>query len=180
MKAMMQRGFTFLELLVVIAIVGLIAMVAMPSSTSGDAARLDLATAEVADAVRFAREESRHTGFIHGVSIDLANNRVRVFRLDEAPDPNLKVFDVYQPISKQLYTIQLGASPYGGVQLNELGGDMLGPCTDPGNIAFDSGGVVRCVEPVATRITEAVIELELGGLGLTISIDDYTGRVSIE
>ena len=180
MRAVTQRGFTFLELLVVITIVGLIAMVAMPSSSSGDAATLDLATAEVADAIRFAREESRHTGFIHGVSIDLENNRVRVFRLDEAPDPNLLVFDVYQPISKQLYTIQLAASPYGGVELNRINVSKKGTCSNPENIAFDSSGVVRCVDPVATRLSQVSIELELGGLELTISIDEYTGRVSIQ
>ena len=180
MRAITQRGFTFLELLVVITIVGLVAMVAMPSSSSGDAATLELATAEFADAIRFAREESRHTGFMHGISADLENNRFRVFRLDEAPDPNLKVFDVYQPISKQLYTIQLGASPYGGVAVTEVDGQMLGDCSDPGNIAFDPSGVVRCVEPVATRISGAFIKLGLGGLEQTISIDDYTGRVSIQ
>ena len=57
---------------------------------------------------------------------------------------------------------------------------MVGACNDPGNIAFDSSGVVRCVEPVATRIRDANVELVLGELRVTVVIDDYTGRVSIQ
>lgn len=175
-----QSGYTLVELIIVVTVLAIIAAIAVPSLAPAEHHKLASAASVVADAVRFAREEARHTGFVHGISTDLSNNSVRVFRLDEVPNPNLKTFDVYQPISKQLYTVQLAAPPFRGVVLNTVGGQMVGTCNDPGNIAFDSSGVVHCVEPVATRIRDASIELALGELRLTVSIDDYTGRVSIQ
>ena len=172
-------GYTLLEMTIVVAILAMIAAIAVPSITSGEHQKLALAGSAVAGALRYAREESRRTGTIHGISADLSSNRVRVFRLDEGPNPNLKIFDVYQPVSKQPYDINLGASSYRGISLTRVGGQMLGTCNDPGNIAFDSGGVVRCVEPVATRIHDAEIELGLDNLQLIVALDSYTGRVTI-
>ncbi|MGB5344824.1 MAG: prepilin-type N-terminal cleavage/methylation domain-containing protein [Woeseia sp.] len=179
-NAARQGGYTLLEMVIVVALLAVIAAVAVPSVMPAQQHKLAAATAAVAEAFRFAREESRHTGVVHGVSVDLANNRIRVFRLDEAPNPNEKLFDVYQPVSKQLYAVETGMPPYGGVTLNALGGQMLGTCNDPGNFAFDAGGVVRCVEPLTTRIRDASVELAIGGLTLSVDIDDYTGRVSIQ
>lgn len=175
-----QRGYTFLEMLVVIVLIGIFAAIAVPSVTAVDNEKLALAGSNIADAVRFSREESRRTNIVHGVAVDMANNRLRVFRLDETPNPNLKIFDVYQPISKQLYTVQLDAPPYSSVEISAVGGQMVGTCDDTGNIAFDPSGVVRCVQPLATRIADANIELTLSSLTLDIGIDSYTGRVSIQ
>lgn len=179
-KRLLQAGYTILEMMIVVALLALIAAIAAPSVTPAERQKLDLATSSVADALRFAREEARRTGVVHGVSADVLNDRLRVFRLDEIPNPNDKVFDVYQPVSKHLYTIQLDSSPYGGVVVGAVGGQMLGACSDPGSIAFDPGGVVRCVEPVATRIRDASIELALGGLRSTVTVDEYAGRVSVQ
>ena len=161
MRARQENGYTLLEMMIVVALLAMIAAIAVPSVTPDQHQKIGLAASAVADAFRFARVESRRTGIIHGVSTDLSNDQLRVFRLDEAPNPNLKVFDVYQPVSKQPYTIQLDASPYSGATLNAVGGQMVGVCNDPGNIAFDSSGVVRCVEPVASRIRDASVEIAL-------------------
>lgn len=179
-KLATEAGYTLLEMLMVVTLLGVIAAIAVPSVSPADHQKLDLAASQVADAFRFAREESRLTGTVHGVAMDLIANRVRVFRLDETPNPNAKVFDVHQPISKQRYTLELGAPPYGGVTLDAVGGQMVGTCDDPGNIAFDAGGVVRCVEPVATRILDANVVLALADLTRTIAVASHTGRVSIQ
>ena len=175
-----QQGRTLLEMLIVVAIIGIAAAVAVPSTSPTHQHRLGLAGSQVADAFRFAREEARRTGVVHGVSTDVSNNNVRVFRLDEGPNPNLKVYDVRHPVTKQLYAVQIGASPYAGVGLDSYGGQMVGTCNDPGNIAFDSNGVVRCVEPTTTRIDSATVNLAAGQLLLTVAIDSYTGRVSVQ
>ncbi len=179
-KRTQQGGYTLLEMLIVVGLLAMIAAIAVPSVTPAEHQKLSLAASTVAAVLRFAREEARRSGVIHGVSVDVLNDQVSVFRLDETPNPNVKIFDVYQPVSKQLYTVQLGASPFGGVALNAIGGQMMGTCNDPENIAFDSNGVVRCVEPVATRIRNASIELALDRLQLTIAIDEYAGRVTIQ
>lgn len=175
-----QRGYTFIEMVMVVALVAIFAVIAVPSMTSANHEKLKLAGSNIADAVRFAREESRRTHIIYGVAVDTANNQLRVFQLDETPDPNLKVFDVYQPISKHLYTVQLNAPPYSGVEISSLTGQMVGTCDETGNIAFDAMGVVRCIDPLNTRMTDAKITLSLGGLTLDVLVDSYTGRVLVQ
>ncbi len=174
-----QHGYTLLEMVIVVAIIGLVAALTVPSAAPANQRKLDLAGSEVADAFRFAREEARRTGVMHGVATDMPNDLLRVFRLDEGPDPNLKVFDVYHPVTKQLYAIQISGPPYSGVTLSGNDGLMVGTCNDPGNYAFDSDGVVRCVEPTATRIKNAEVELTAGQLTQSVEIDSYTGRLSI-
>ncbi len=98
-----HNGYTLVEMLIVVALLAMIAAIAVPSVTPAEHQRLGLAASAVADAFRFAREESRRTGVVHGVTADLSNNQIRVFRLDEGPNPNDKVFDVRHPISTQLY-----------------------------------------------------------------------------
>jgi len=175
-----QQGRTLLEMIIVVAIIAFAATVAVPSTSSTHLHRLDLAGSDVADAFRFAREEARRTGFVHGVSADVSNELVRVFRLDEGPNPNLKIYDVRHPVTKQIYRVQIGASPYAGVKLDSYGGQMVGTCNDPGNIAFDSNGVVRCADPTTTRIDSATVSLAAGQLLMTVAIDSHTGRVSVQ
>ncbi len=175
-----QRGHTLVEMMIVVAIIGLALAVAMPSATPAHQQKLNLAASAVADAFRFAREEARRTGIMHGVATDVPNELIRVFRLDEAPNPNVKLFDVRHPISTQFYTLQIGQSPYSGVMLSADNGQMVGTCNDPGNIAFDSAGVVRCVEPTATRIDNPSIDLAFGQLSLRVAIDSFTGRVLVQ
>ncbi len=179
-RATIQHGYTLFELIIVVAIIGLMVALAIPSAAPANQRKLDLAGSEVADAFRFAREEARRTGIMHGVATDMPNDLVRVFRLDEGPDPNLKVFDVYHPVTKQLYAIQISGPPYSGVTLSGDGGQMVGTCNDPGNYAFDSDGVVRCVEPTATRINNAYVDLTAGQLSQSVLIDSYTGRLSVQ
>lgn len=175
-----QGGRTLHEMLVVVALLALVAGMVLPSATSTQRQRLGLAASDVADALRFAREEARRTGLAHGVEVNVSTDLLRVFRLDEGANPNLKVFDVRHPVSKQFYSIQLGTSPYSGIGIDSYGGQMVGSCDDPGNIAFDPGGVIRCIEPTATRIANAGVGISAGQFSLTVALDDYTGRVSVQ
>ena len=74
-KVLAQDGHTLLEMIIVVALLAVIAAIAMPSATPAHHQKLDLAASEVADAFRFAREESRRTSVIHGVAADLSNTR---------------------------------------------------------------------------------------------------------
>ena len=176
----MRNGFSLFEMMVVLAVIGIIAAIAVPSANTTEHQQLELAAATVADSLRYAREESRRTGQSHGILVDLPNNQIRVFRLNEGPDPNLRVFDQYHPITKQRYFVQLAASPFANTTLNAIGGTMVGTCSESDSVAFDPSGVVRCIEPVATRVSNASIELAVGELRSTVSVDDYTGRVTIQ
>ena len=76
-----ESGFTLIEMVMIAFVMALVAAVAMPTGTStGAATKVDAAAADVAAAVRFARDESSRTGNSFGVRQQ--QNRVRVFRLD--------------------------------------------------------------------------------------------------
>lgn len=175
-----QHGRTLLEMTIVVTLISLVAAVAVPSGSSLHLHRLNLSTSELAGAFRFSRDEARRTGVPHGVSLDVSANVVRVFRLDEAPDPNVRIFDIYHPVTKLIYAVQLDAPPFVGVSLKGVGGQLIGACGDPDQIAFDAHGVVRCSEPSTTRINNASVELTIGELSQSLTIDGYTGRVLVQ
>ena len=175
-----MKGYTLLEMMIVVGILAIAAAVAVPSITSSDHHKLDAAGALVADTIRFAREEARRTGIVHGVKVDLANARIDVFRLDEIPDPNVTIFDVRNPISKQLYTVDLDAPPHNHVAIGAVGGVMQGACSDPDSIGIDPHGITRCIEPLTTRVLDPNIQLEFGIHRSTIMVDSYTAQVSIQ
>ncbi len=179
-RACRQDGRTLLEMIIVVAVIGLLAAIAIPSLSPTLEHRLALAASEVADVLRFAREEARLTGSIHGVSIDLPNNLIKVFRLDQASSPNLRIYDVYHPVSKQLYVVNIDSAPYSGVGIKAYGGQTIGSCTEPGDIAFGADGVVRCALPVTTRINNATVEITANQVLRTVRIDSYSGRVTVE
>lgn len=180
MKIHGTRGYTLLEMVIVVAVLATIAALAIPTDSPNRSQTLRLAASELADALRFAREAAQRSGTVHGVSTDTSGNQIRVFRLDEGPNPNLAVFDVYHPITKQIYVVNFSASPYRDINIAAVGGQMTGACNDPENIAFDLSGVVRCTEPIATRIRNAAIQLDSGSMSLSVLVDEYTGRVAIQ
>ena len=83
----MQRGYTLLEVLIVVTITGLVASLALPSLSTGDTTKIDLAATEVATAIRFARSEALRTGEGHGLTVSQATQQVTVARYDLTTAP---------------------------------------------------------------------------------------------
>ncbi|MEM7280761.1 MAG: hypothetical protein AAF438_03950 [Pseudomonadota bacterium] len=173
-----QKGNTLFEFILVVAIIGLVGSMAIPSFGRVDHANLSHAANRVADAVRYARETARQTRTMHGVEVDFSTNRVRVFRLLETSDPNTKVFDVYDPVTKQLINIPFSQAPFREVKLTGLSASNIGSCSDSISFVFDESGMVRCFEPVSSRIEAAQIILAHENQVAEILIDPYTGRVT--
>ncbi|MCP5149294.1 MAG: prepilin-type N-terminal cleavage/methylation domain-containing protein [Ectothiorhodospiraceae bacterium] len=125
-----QRGFTLLELVLVLALLALAASAMLDGGASAEArARLDHAAGEVAAALRFARDESVRTGLRHGVEVDPATERVRLFHLE--PGSVIPVYDVHHPVDHRLYDWVVGVAPgTAGVAVDDRGftyhGDPLG------------------------------------------------------
>lgn len=175
-----MKGYSLLEMMIVVAILTIAAAIAVPAVTTPDHSKLDLAATRVADAMRYAREEARRTGVAHGAFVDITNNTLQLFRLDETPDPDVKVFDVRDPVSKQLYNIRIDAAPHNNVVAVAVNGTYSNICKDPGNILFDPRGVTRCADPLTTWVVDTSVNLQLGILKSTISVDGFTGRVEVE
>ena len=57
-----SRGFTLLETLVVVVLIGTVALAAVPLLSSQDPTKLDVAAAEVGNALRFAIREAERIG----------------------------------------------------------------------------------------------------------------------
>ena len=170
-------GWSLAEMLIVVLIIGLIGTMAIPAARPNSEERVELASVALASAVEFARDQSRLTGDVHGVAVETADNRVRVFRLDQSVDPNLQVFDPRHPVTKQLYALQLGASPYAEVTLGSLAGTWTGSCSQASAVAFTAEGVTICPEPVSVRLEGASISISGSNTTASVSIDALTGRV---
>lgn len=174
-----QRGQTLFELMAVVAVMAVLASVAVPSMNAGSKERLSHAVSDVADAFRFARDEAQRSGSLYGVETDLGLGTVRVFRVQEKAGGNVPLFDVYHPVTKQPYTIQLGSPPYADVRLVDLGADASGACSKADSFVFDARGVVHCFDPLVTRLNNAFVELGQQDLTAMVKLDAYTGRVLV-
>ena len=107
MRELRSHGVTLVELLVVITILGVVAVVAIPNFSSSNPQTLDLAAEEFANAMRFARSEAIRTGEPRGFRQRSDTKRIRVFRPDTGTAPWTLNYDVYHPLTKQLYDIKL-------------------------------------------------------------------------
>ena len=150
------------------------------SSSVDDEVRIELATSEVAGALRFARSEALRTGQYHGARIDSALQRIRVYRLDVSGSPAVEEYVVAHPVDKQLFDVSLRSgsfTPDGGITSVEFrfGGDPA-----PGeSVAFDIRG--NPVSPLdLTLMDSGRVTLGLGGRLATVSIAPLSGLVSTQ
>jgi prepilin-type N-terminal cleavage/methylation domain-containing protein len=173
------KGFTLVELLTVVFILSLLGLIVRTSSTSSEPQRLELASGEIAAAFRHARGESMHQVNSFGVHTETTANRTRVFRGTLGANPLTPIYDVYHPISKQLYTLLMdGQATTSGVTLAQTG-SWSGTCNKPDFIGFDAAGTPRCIDPLEVVLITSDLTLRLGAHSRTLSIDGETGRVTV-
>ena len=180
MRTVMQRGYTLAELLVVVIIVGLLATVAMPSGSSGDAAKLDLVATEVADTIRFARGEAMRLGVARGFRQESSAKRIRVFRMDTVTTPATLVYDIYHSIDKHLYDREFEQRPFAFTGDMSDTATFRGTCNQAGNIYFDANGTPWCADPDNALLERFDVTLTLGQTSRVVRLDGITGRVTIQ
>ena len=175
---MRPAGLSIAELLVVALVMATAGLVVVGRSTSvNDEVRIDLATSEVAAALRFARSEAVRSGQYHGARIDSAQQRIRVYRLDVSGFPAVEEYVVAHPVDKQLFDIRLRSrsfTPDGGITSVEFrfGGDS----TPRASVAFDARGTP--VSPLdLTLMDSGRVTFGLDGLLATVSIAPLSGLV---
>ena len=175
-----EIGYTLIELIITITIIAVIAAIAMSAFSSGSDRQLEAAAAEFAAAMRFARTEAMRTGEPHGFRQQSAAKRIRVFRLDQGTTPPTRVYDVYHPVSKQLYDIDLNL--HGLANADELNRTPVyrGTCNITGNVYFDVNGTARCADPDTVLLETFTLQLDLGTERQIIVVDGITGRVTVQ
>ena len=175
-----EQGYTLVELLIVIIILGIAASVAIPDISTTNPGKIDLAAEEFAQAMRFARSEAIRTGQPRGFSQQSSAKRIRVFRADTGTSPWSLIYDVYHPLSKHLYDIQLNTHPFAlADNLNRVV-SFKGTCNVTDNIYFDSNGIPRCADPETILLQQFDLTFTLGNHTRVVTLHGITGRVTVQ
>ncbi len=175
-----EGGYTLTELVIVIGLLALLVAVAVPGISSSEQEELDLAAAEFAAAIRFARSESIRTGEPHGFRFLTNQYRIRVFRTDTSGTLWTWIWDVYHPIEKGLYDYtlppELAVAPQPVVHTPIY----RGTCNRQGAIYFDSNGTPRCLEPETVLLESYRLDFTGGQAAAAVTLDGITGRVTVQ
>lgn len=176
----LQAGYTLVELVITVTIIAVIAAIAVPAFSSGADKKLDLAVEKFAAAMRFARAESMRTGKPHGFRQQVSEKRIRVFRLDEATSPPTLIYDVYHPVDKQLYDIELDLQSLAAADSLNRTVVFRGTCNKNANVYFDANGTGWCTDPETVLLNTFQVDFDLGGARRTVLVDGITGRVTVQ
>ena len=191
-----------LELLVVIAVIVLIFAVVRPSSTTVDDAKLDLAAQEIANAIRFAREEairlnSDVNAWTGVVAVDIGDAALAFNGAGVGAGASANGVGVYdfsghvrgaylvQPIDKKSYNTDISrATASEGVRITRVAIQNASASVPAGTrLGFDSEGLARQFYNqggtwVAPQVTSGVIEVSFGARLRTVALD-ANGRVTV-
>lgn len=180
-----SRGFSLLELNLVVATIAIVALLVAPTRAPADDAQLGLASIKLENALRFARDKASQEQVPYGLALPGDGRRVAVFRID--PATNGVVTDVYNPLTKALYTADLGEEITCEIAWSGTGGlpaptsvsqDGLAICADTQALLFDPSGVPRCLNPLGVRLQNVEFGIRSARSQARLLIDGYTGRVS--
>ena len=169
-----------MELTIIVFIIGVMAAVVIPGSTPGNQKKLDLAAQEFAAAMRFARSEAMRLGEPRGFRQESSQKRIRVFRADTGTSPWTVIYDVYHPVSKKLYDIDLNSHASAGADSLSHTRVYRGTCNMPANVYFDASGVPRCADPSTVLLQQFDVTFTLGSYSRLLRLDSISGRVSIQ
>ena len=178
-----SRGFTLLETLVVLVLIGIVALAAVPLLSSQDPTKLDVAAAEVGNALRFAISEAERTGgyiWVDGsVSGHLQVSQVvSSTSLVAVTDPLTKrALDV--DTSGPAFSGQVSMAPrfiQGGTAYTQLlivGAGVVGPGTGTQLYVYQ-GSTLKGPLQAGSGVV-----LTLGPQSVTVALNEITGLVTL-
>jgi prepilin-type N-terminal cleavage/methylation domain-containing protein len=172
----LPQGFTLVELLTAVILIGVLALVLIPFISAQNPTKLDLAAAEVGNALRFAMSEAERTGGY--VLVDgSAAGRLQVLHSDAA---GASLGAVTDPLTKRALEIdtsspglsgEMSMTPQffkGATAYPQL---LIGPGTQMQ--AFDKGNNKGALD------AGSGIVLTLGSQSITVGVNATTGLVTV-
>ncbi len=175
-----RHGYSLLELTLVVLILGIMAAAVIPTFFSTDPGKLDLAAELQAEAIRYARTEAMRRGEPIGFRQQNVQKRMRVYSLDTATAPWTVVYDVYHPVSKKLWDIKLDDHPFAAADTVATVRNFRGGCNTISNVYFDRNGIARCADPETVPVELYEIILTLDSETRTVSLDGFSGKVTVQ
>ena len=175
------KGVTLIEMIVVVTIIAVFAVVALPSFTSSEKYQLEAAAQQFADAIRFARSEAIRTGNAYGVYIRDDLQKISVYRVDTGTNPWTPIYDVYHPVTKQIYTIDLNNDSASSVDsIVESFTYQGGSCTNERYTNFNNNGVAYCSDPNNVLMNQGALTFNLNSHFREITLNGLNGQVSVK
>ena len=179
-----QSGYSLPELLAVVIILGIAASVVIPDISTTSPNKLDLAAEEIAQAIRYVRNESLRTGEIHGIEISQNTQRVIAYRADLTTTPVSMASIHYHPVSKQILDYEVDVSTMtDGVSITNTQDPFLYATGRRKNLLFDATGTpIWIVNSTGSTymLQDGTVQLSHGGDDRTVRVAQITGRVTVQ
>ena len=181
-----QAGFSLLELTFVVLILGIMAAAVIPSFfSSTDQYKLDLVAEEIAQALRFAQNESRRTGKHYGATISQTTQTITVKKWNVTVSPVTTELVPYHPVSKQSFVFDAdGFALAPGVSISNSSDvflyDSIGRRR---SLIFDPEGYPVWVMNAGLnvyRLLDGSVTLSDGENTRNVLIAPITGRVTVQ
>lgn len=174
-----QNGNTYLEVMIVTINLGIVAAVAMPDLSSTDSKKLDVVAKQIADAIVLAKADAIRKKIPHGIYTDTVNDRIRVYSLPA----ETAVYNVYHPIDKRIYDIQLKTDPQSrGVDLVSANFSYDNSLNSSTYLDFNTDGTPKLTGGIPYRdhmLTSGSIIIAYNQQRRQILIEPMTGRVTV-
>ncbi len=178
------RGFTLLELQVVVAVLAVFAAVAVPSLAPAGPEKVEAAALQVAEALRFARDEALRTGEVHGVRVLRDTGQVTVYRFNGASDPPFLGTILYHPVSKLPFDFFVPEGAGGaGVSIGNVDHPFSyrGDGTWRRDVLFAPAGTpVTILGGAVHQLQIGQVDLAYDGYQCSVLLAPITGRVTIQ
>jgi len=179
MKELHNQGFSLLELLLVLMVLGVVAVAAIPDLSSSNSHRLELASEEIAEAMRYARSEALRSGEPRGFQLQTTEVRIRVVSADTSSNPWTPRYDVEHPGVHNFYDIDLATNPNASIDEMSRNAVFHGNCNNPDLVYFDASGIPWCGDGGGPLLEQYDVTLSFGSRLRVVSLHGITGRVTV-
>jgi prepilin-type N-terminal cleavage/methylation domain-containing protein len=169
--AVRRNGFTLVEILMVVVILGIVASIVMPQLGSRDDLKLAAAARVVMADLAYAQSRAISTQARQYVL--LSNNSYTLKAMNAANT----LAAIAHPINPGNYSVTFDTGPLRGVAIASTS------FNSQSSVAFDELGSPLAYNPSTQNLSAlsgpGTIQMQSGGLTMTITIEAYTGEMSV-